>query len=81
MIVWLWDAGSGHGISDDDGSARAAAETLIRDGQAASARVEMAVLNSVRALDTGYGRLGRGWTAHPRPGGQVRWVQLPDPGS
>jgi hypothetical protein len=78
MIVWLWDAGSAHGVSDDDARAREAAEALIRDGRALSARVEMAVMNSVRALDPGYGRLGRGWTAHPRQNGPVRWVALTD---
>jgi len=76
MIVWLWDAGSAHGVSDDDARAREAAEALIRDGRATGARVEMAVMNGVRALDPGYGRLGRGWTAHPRPGAPVRWVAL-----
>jgi hypothetical protein len=76
MIVWLWDAGSAHGVSDDDARAREVAETLIRDGRASSARVEMAVLNSVRALDPDYGRLGCGWTAQRHRSGAVRWVAL-----
>jgi hypothetical protein len=79
IIVWLWDAGSAHGISDDDARAREAAEGLIRDGRARSARVERAcVVAGIQSLYTGYTRLGRGWTARPRRGGTVRWVALED---
>lgn len=77
MIVWLWDAGSAHGVSDDDGRARDAAEAFIRSGRASSATVERAhLITGIQSLYSGYARLGRGWTTHPRKGGPVRWVAL-----
>jgi hypothetical protein len=83
MIVYLWDAaGSAFtalGVTDDQSRARQAAEACIRDGQAASARVEQAQLVSgIRALNPGYARLGQGWTAQPGRNGRVRWVPLAD---
>jgi hypothetical protein len=40
VIVWLWDAGSGRDVTDDQARARQAAEMLIRTGRADAARVE-----------------------------------------
>lgn len=37
MIVWLWDAGSGRGVTDDQTRARQAAEALLRGGRADAA--------------------------------------------
>ena len=78
MIVWLWDAGSGHGVTDDETRARQAAEVLMRSGQADAARVEKAhLVTGIRALTSGYARTGHGWTAQPRRGGLIAWVPLP----
>jgi hypothetical protein len=78
VIVWLWDAGSGRGVTDDQTRARQAAETLIRTGRADAARVEKALLvTGISALTSGYMRTGDGWTAQPRRAGLIRWVPLP----
>jgi hypothetical protein len=78
VIVWLWDAGSGRGVTDDESRARRAAEALIRTGRADTARVERAFLVAgLSVLTSGYARTGHGWTAQPRPGGLIRWVPLP----
>lgn len=78
MIVWLWDAGSGRGVTDDETRARLAAETFMRSGRADAARVEKAhLVIGISALTSGYTRTGLGWTAQPRQGGPVRWAALP----
>ena len=78
MIVWLWDAGNGHGVTDDEVRARQAAEAFIRGGQAGAARVERAhLVTEIRALTSGYARTGHGWTAQPRRNGLIKWVPLP----
>jgi hypothetical protein len=59
--VWLWDAGTRRGVTDDETRALQAAEALIRSGQAASARVEKAhLVTGIRALESGYTRTGHG---------------------
>ena len=78
MIVWLWDAGSGRGVTDDQTRARRAAEMLMRSGRADAARVEKALaVTGISALDSGYLRTGHGWTARPRRDGLIQWVPLP----
>jgi hypothetical protein len=78
MIVWLWDAGSGHGVTDDQARARRAAEVLMRSGRADAARVEKALaVTGISALASGYLRTGHGWTAQHRQDGLIRWVPLP----
>ena len=78
MIVWLWDAGSGHGVTDDQARARRAAELLMRNGRADAARVEKALaVTGISALASGYLRTGHGWTAQPRRDGLIRWMPLP----
>ncbi len=78
MIVWLWDAGSGRGVTDDQNRARRAAETLMRTGRADAARVEKArLMTGLSALTSGYMRTGDGWTAQAWPDGLIRWVPLP----
>jgi hypothetical protein len=78
VIVWLWDAGSGRGVTDDQAHARRAAEALMRSGRADAARVEKAhLVTGIRALASGYTRTGHGWTAQPREGGPIRWEPLP----
>jgi hypothetical protein len=78
VIVWLWDAGGGRGVTDDQARARQAAETLIRAGRADAACVEKALLvTGMSALMSGYLRTGDGWTAQPRRDGLIRWVRFP----
>jgi len=78
VIVWLWDAGSGRGVTDDQARARQAAEMLIRTGRADAARVEKAhLVTGLSALTSGYMRTGHGWTAQLRRGGLIQWVPLP----
>jgi hypothetical protein len=81
MIVWLWDAAgphrAGRGVTDNDTSARLAAEACIRSGDATAARVERAVtVLGVPTLSAGYQRTGHGWAARPRDG-QITWEPLP----
>ena len=78
MIVWLWDADSGRGVTDDQARARHAAEVLMRSGRAGAARVEKALaVTGISELDPGYLRTGHGRTARPRRNGLIRWVPLP----
>lgn len=57
MIVRLWDAGSGHGVTDDQARARRAAEVLMRSGRADAARVEKALaVTGISALASGQAR-------------------------
>ena len=77
MTVWLWEAGSGRGVSDDPSQACAAASACLRGGQADSARVERALLLAGGDwLTSGYHRTGVGWLAEPRRDGGVSWVPL-----
>jgi hypothetical protein len=77
VMVWLWDAGSAHGISDDPARARKAAEGFLCAGRASSALVERAhLVTGIQSPYSGYERLGRGWVAVPLGGGPVRWVAL-----
>jgi hypothetical protein len=78
VIVWLWDAGSALGVTDNESRARLAAAAFIRSGRTTAARVEQAhFVSGVRTLNPGYMRTGQGWTAHPRGNGRIRWVPLP----
>jgi hypothetical protein len=77
VIVWLWDAGSALGVTNEESRARQAAEAFIRSGGADVARVEQArLVTGIRSLNPGYTRLGYGWTAQPRKNGLIRWVPL-----
>lgn len=82
MIVWLWDAPgparTARGVTDDEATARRAAETCLRSGQARSAAVEKAhAVLGVRSLTSGYERTGDGWTAKCRQDSQISWTPLP----
>lgn len=78
MIVWLWDAGSGRGVTDDQTHAQLAAEAYMRSGRADAASVEKAhLVTGIRALHPGYARTGQGWTAQHRRGAPIQWVPLP----
>lgn len=82
MIVWLWDAPgparTARGVTDDEATARRAAETCLRSGQAHSAAVEKAhAVLGVRSPASGYERTGDGWTAERRQDGRISWTPLP----
>jgi hypothetical protein len=74
MMVWLWETGSECGISDDLCRACEAASASLRDGQADSARIELALLLAGGDwLTSGYYRTGVGWLVQPcRDGGLSR---------
>jgi hypothetical protein len=77
MMVWLWEAGNGRGVSDDMSRAREAASACLRGSGAGSARVERALLMlGGDWLTFGYHRTGVGWLAQPRQDGQVSWAPL-----
>ena len=80
MNVWLWEAGGGRGVSDQERRARAAAAAYVRGGQAGSARVERALLMAGdRWLTSGYRRTGEAWVARSCWDGRVRWTRLAAP--
>jgi hypothetical protein len=80
MNVWLWEAGSGRGVSDQERQARAAAAAYVRGGQAGSARVERALLMAGdQWLMSGYRRTGEAWVARSRRDGRIRWTRLRAP--
>jgi len=75
ITVFLWDAGSLSGVTDDEKRARRAAAACIRDGQATVARVEKALaLPGIYTLVFDYHRTGTGWTAQRRGDGRVSWI-------
>lgn len=74
MILWLWDAGSAHGVTDDESRARKNVTTLMQSNAANCARVESATLvTGVRTLTMIYRRTGNGWLARRDGSGQIRW--------
>lgn len=75
LIVYLWEAGSGRGVTDDPVAAREAAEGFLRSG-ADSAVVERAVTAlSTYSLISTYARAGQGWCARLCDG-RISWRQL-----
>jgi hypothetical protein len=77
VIVWLWDAGSVKGVTDDESHALRVAEISMRGSGAATVRVESAVLVSgVCALTMGYHRTGMGWSARRVSNGCIAWEPL-----
>lgn len=78
MIIWLWDAGSAHGVTDDGSRARKAAAAFLRAGSTDTACVEQAFLVSgVCTLAMVYDRTGKGWSAQRRRNGRIAWKPLP----
>ncbi|MCW2936692.1 MAG: hypothetical protein JWM19_7654 [Actinomycetia bacterium] len=89
MYLWTapgWDESAlrtASGVTDNASTARQAAETLLRTGQARSALVECAyTAMAARALSLRYVRTGTGWSGHVSQAGQVVWtafarLQLP----
>lgn len=81
ITVFLWDAGSLSGVTDDEKRARRAAAACIRGGHATVARVEKALaLPGIYTLVFDYHRTGIGWMAQRRGDGRVSWVPLPERG-
>lgn len=79
MIVWLWDAGSAHGVTDDESRARKTVTALMESSKADSARVESATLaTGVPTLITVYRRTGTGWSARREENGCIRWASVHD---
>lgn len=84
MIVYLWTAVARNcaaprgslGISDDDRSARLAAEECLRAGDARLAFVEAARRMTTRTFAHRYEPTGAGWWATPGPAGEVAWVRF-----
>ena len=76
-MVWLWDAGSTHGVTDDGLRAREAAKASMRSSGATTSRVESATLaTGVLTLTTEYRRTGSGWLAQRDRSGRIRWEPL-----
>jgi len=79
VIVWLWDAGNAHGVTDDESRARKTVTTFMQNNEADSARVESATLvTGVRTLSTVYRRTGMGWSASRDGNGCIRWETVDD---
>ena len=83
MMMYLWTAPGWDkstqrtisGVTDSASTARQAAETLLRTGQARNALVECAyTAMAARALSLRYVRTGTGWSAHVGQAGQVVWT-------
>jgi Tfp pilus assembly protein PilX len=77
VIVWLWDACGpvrrGRGITSDKARAMQAAEACMRNGHATVATVEAAqFISGIRALTSGYQRIGEGMRGHCGDNG-IRW--------
>lgn len=80
MIVWLWDAGSARGVTDDEQRARHAAEASMHDLGGHTARVERASLMSgVRTMTSGYHRTGVGWAGQRHCNGRITWKPVSAP--
>ena len=72
MLVWLWDAGTALGITDNPARARHAARARMRGDSVA--RVEQAeFVLGAESLTDGYRRTGDGWAGRQR-NGSVTWT-------
>jgi hypothetical protein len=81
ITVFLWEAGSLSGVTDDEKRARRAATAGLRGGYATIARVEKALaLPGIYTLVFDYHRTGAGWIAQRRSNGRVTWAPLPERG-
>jgi hypothetical protein len=77
VIVWLWDAGSVKGVTDNESHALKVAEVSMHGTDAATVRVESAVLViGVCTLTMGYRRTGMGWLARRVSNGSIAWEPL-----
>jgi hypothetical protein len=77
ITVWLWDAGSACGVTDNGARAREAAAATLTASQTPTARVEKAFLvPGTRTLSLVHYRTGVGWSAHRRHDGHIAWKPL-----
>lgn len=77
MTVWLRDAGSARGVTDDESRAQEATTACMYGTGADNARVERALLvTGVRTLTLSYYRTGAGWSARRHSDGGIRWIPL-----
>jgi hypothetical protein len=74
MRVWLWDAGTRIGVTDNENRAMLAARDALRDGETATVELALAAL-SFREPTAMYLRTGCGWTGHAAEGG-ITWSPL-----
>jgi hypothetical protein len=88
VIMYLWTApGSDEatqrhasGVTDSAVTARRAAESVLRTGQAGSAYIECAYTAlGAPVLSLRYVRTGTGWSGHLGKAGQVVWTPFPQP--
>jgi hypothetical protein len=75
VIVWLWAAGNGEGVTDDYAKARRAAASFMRMTGTSAAVVEQAYfITGIRSLSAGYERAGGShWIARRHPSGRISW--------
>jgi hypothetical protein len=87
-MMYLWTAPANgeatarhaSGVTDSAITARRAAESLLRTGQAGSASIECAYTAiGAPALSLRYVRTGTGWSAHLGGAGQVVWTPFAAP--
>jgi hypothetical protein len=74
MRVWLWDAGTRIGVTDNENRAMLAARDALRDGETATVELALAAL-SFREPTAMYLRTGCGWTGRATEGG-ITWSPL-----
>jgi hypothetical protein len=88
VMMYLWttsgsdEATTAHasGVTDSAITARTAAESLLRTGQAGSACIECAyTAMGAHALSFCYVRTGTGWSGQLGQAGQVVWTPFPAP--
>ena len=83
MIVWLWQAGSAEGVTDDFEKARRTTASFMRSSGTDAAVVEQAYfIPGIESLSTGYERTaGPHWVARRHPGGRISWsLRSAEPG-
>jgi hypothetical protein len=77
VIVFLWQAGTAEGVTDDYATAQQRAASFMRDAGASTAVVEQAsFIDGNTSLSSCYQPVpGRRWIARRHPGGRVYWEQ------
>jgi hypothetical protein len=77
VIVFLWQAGTAEGVTDDYATAQQRAASFMRGAGASTAVVEQAsFIDGSTSLSSCYQALpGRCWVARRHPGGRVYWEQ------
>ena len=77
LIVWLWEAGSTSGVTNDVDRAQRNAESVMRGSGARTAGVEKAFyVLGVDSLTDSYQRAGLRWVAERDTKGRITWNRL-----